>query len=753
MALLNFKYGLQASLPAKAVANAGNVYITTDTKKMFVELPKTFDNNGIVTSTEQYCIADFQLVSWTKTADITGPSAALGNLALKDTNTLYLTVESASGATAMWRYNGSSFVAISNSEEIASIVSDIDELKTAVSELNTFKNTTVPATYMPKAGGQFTGDVSFKSGEYLTVNAPRTGETGKDDAAPRQYVDGAESRIMGSASGDTTSNATVYDVKRLAQAAANKADTNGTALQNLKEVVEDASTGLATKAPINHASNNTTYGAASTSQYGHVKLSSATDSDSETLGATPKAVKAAYQQGTQGIADAKTAKDRADEAHTLATGKAPISHAVNANTYGLGTNGVYGHVKLSDATDGTAVAATGGTAATPKAVADALTAAKSYTTTRETAILGEANYTQTVKSAYEKAAEAASAASTAQQTADGKANKSHASTSTEYGAGTGSNYGHVKLSDAIDTTQANGAASKSIAASSYAVSSLRTTLIGTDADKADALTIKGAKQFAADKASEVASNLSILEGKIGNLSNIMNFLGTTTSDVKQDATITSISVDGSTVTAVKGDVVVKGAKEFVFDGSKWQEIGDVSAQATAITNLQNTVGTRPSTPTMDNTLWEEVADLRSDLGESGASAGTTTAFARIANLEKWKNEHSAEYVNLEGRVDDLEEWQTSHTGLYNTLKGVVDGHTDAIGKTSDTASASGSIYARIKQNYNDINDSTNGLKKRVTNLESWKSTHESAYTTLSGTVGSNTTAINNLTTLLTWGTF
>lgn len=43
-----------------------------------------------------------------------------------------------------------------------------------------------------------------------------------------------------------------------------------------------------------HASTATTYGAASTSNYGHAKLSSATNSSSESLAATPKAVKAAY---------------------------------------------------------------------------------------------------------------------------------------------------------------------------------------------------------------------------------------------------------------------------------------------------------------------------------------------------------------------------------------------------------------------------------------------------------------------------
>lgn len=59
-------------------------------------------------------------------------------------------------------------------------------------------------------------------------------------------------------------------------------------------------------------------------------------------------------------------------------GAAPTSHASTATTYGVGNASNYGHVKLSDATNGTAAAASGGTAATPKAVSDALAAAKSY---------------------------------------------------------------------------------------------------------------------------------------------------------------------------------------------------------------------------------------------------------------------------------------------------------------------------------------------------------------------------------------
>ena len=62
-----------------------------------------------------------------------------------------------------------------------------------------------------------------------------------------------------------------------------------------------------------HASTGTTYGAASTSNYGHAKLSSATDSSSEALAATPKAVKAAYDL-------ANTANTAAGNAMSAATG-------------------------------------------------------------------------------------------------------------------------------------------------------------------------------------------------------------------------------------------------------------------------------------------------------------------------------------------------------------------------------------------------------------------------------------------------
>lgn len=93
--------------------------------------------------------------------------------------------------------------------------------------------------------------------------------------------------------------------------------------------------------------------------------------------AVPKTTTTPKMDGTAAIGS-ETKYAAGDHVHPTDTSRAPNNHASTATTYGSGTSSNYGHVKLSDATDGTAAAASGGTAATPKAVSDALAAAKSY---------------------------------------------------------------------------------------------------------------------------------------------------------------------------------------------------------------------------------------------------------------------------------------------------------------------------------------------------------------------------------------
>lgn len=60
------------------------------------------------------------------------------------------------------------------------------------------------------------------------------------------------------------------------------------------------------------------------------------------------------------------------------------------------------------------------------------------------------------------------------------------------------------------------------------------------------------------------------------LSGAIIIRGTTTTALTDEATTNPIQIDGSSYTAVANDAVFYNKKEFVFDGTKWHEFGDMS---------------------------------------------------------------------------------------------------------------------------------------------------------------------------------
>ena len=58
--------------------------------------------------------------------------------------------------------------------------------------------------------------------------------------------------------------------------------------------------------------------------------------------------------------------------------------------------------------------------------------------------------------------------------------------------------------------------------------------------------------------------------------NTVTWLGITTTNLTDGATSATISVDGKNVTAKGGGLAVHDQKEFIYNGSKWQELGDLS---------------------------------------------------------------------------------------------------------------------------------------------------------------------------------
>lgn len=60
------------------------------------------------------------------------------------------------------------------------------------------------------------------------------------------------------------------------------------------------------------------------------------------------------------------------------------------------------------------------------------------------------------------------------------------------------------------------------------------------------------------------------------ISGAIRIKGTTTTALTDEATTNPITIDGNSYTAVSGDAVFYNKKEFVFDGTKWHEFGDMS---------------------------------------------------------------------------------------------------------------------------------------------------------------------------------
>ena len=233
-------------------------------------------------------------------------------------------------------------------------------------------------------------------------------------------------------------------------------DTTPTASSSNPVTSDGIKTALDDKAPNSHASTASTYGLGSTGNYGHVKvineLTKTEYVDGEALAAYQGAILSgmiAQKQNTLVFDTTPTA----GSSNPVTSGgikialddKAPNSHASTASTYGLGSTGNYGHVKVINEltktayADGEALAAYQG-----KVLADRI-ANKQDTLTFDTT--PTANSTNPVTSGGIKTA------------LDGKAPTSHASSATTYGVGTTANYGHVKVINGLtQSAYANGEA-------------------------------------------------------------------------------------------------------------------------------------------------------------------------------------------------------------------------------------------------------------------------------------------------------
>lgn len=197
------------------------------------------------------------------------------------------------------------------------------------------------------------------------------------------------------------------------------------------------------------------------------------------------------------------------------------------------------------------------------------------------------------------------------------------------------------------------------------------------------------KPTAANYTSTVFTDLSNLDTKlgtlkddIGNLSNIMNFLGVVTNKDIQDIdgdTVTLYNIvltDGTTIQTTKfknGDVIIQDetAKEFVFSGDRWVEFGDATGNAAAISGLDTRVGSLESWKT--NTVTPTLSDYGTRIGDLESAKATNDT--DITNIKTALDNDLSTTVNT--RISAAKsEAATDATNKANTVKdAIINGET------------------------------------------------------------------------------
>lgn len=273
-----------------------------------------------------------------------------------------------------------------------------------------------------------------------------------------------------------------------------------------------------------------------------------------------------------------------------------------------------------------------------------------------------------------------------------------------------------------DTAKANAATAQSEVDALEKVVATLTTTVGNNKTAAETAVSNEAKaRDDADKA--LGQRITDLQTALGNIENVMNFRG-------------PFASTSACETPVKGDVIVITAgddagKEFVYDGSKWVELGNVDAQQTAIAGLQGRMTTAEGKITAlenDRVTEAELAaakkDLQDDIDTKAAQSEVNTISGKVTTLEGTVGDSS------KGLVKDVAALKTTVGGADSGLVKEVAG----LKAASATHATTAAMEAADKVN-------ADAIKAEKTRAD----TEEKR---LAGLIGGNTTAINGLDTRL-----
>lgn len=209
------------------------------------------------------------------------------------------------------------------------------------------------------------------------------------------------------------------------------------------------------------------------------------------------------------------------------------------------------------------------------------------------------------------------------------------------------------------------------------------------------------------------------------LSKVMNFLGSTTTSISNGSTTATISIGGSNVTVAKGDVVLSGNKEFVWDGSAWSELGDQGSHALKSIKIEGT-GYLTGGGTLEANRIIDIASSVKTKIDNGATAYSWGDHAQAGYLKSHQN-ISGKADKVSGATSGNFAGLDANGNLTDSGKKASDFATSTQGSTADSALQSVKVLGTTLTKSS--NELTVAAAKTALGLKSAAYTESSAYAT------------------------